>query len=149
MVLGRPLAPSLKVLLAMTTPARFPKFLVSILLGVATWGLVPVAHAEMNSNHLTPFVGRVNDYHCDSIILDQSNIVGFLSMTREQDRVDGYLIYRTEQQDRRLSFTMLRADAKALHIEVNALLNRMRSRPIQVEAEQSFDGECRIVQVVG
>lgn len=98
---------------------------------------------------VTPFHGQARNYECRTLVLDQGNAVGFLSMPHDAQTVRARILFRAGGAQQSVELRMMRAEAEALRSEVDALVRKLRSKPIRFQSTLSRGGECQIAEVSG
>lgn len=122
------------------------KFVALVLVAVSPFVLGPTRSSA--SVEITP-VFETPRAECPSITVTDANLVGFVSLPFDEHTVRARVLYREGTSRGEIVLRLMRDDADALQREMNALLQKQRSKPIFFDGYSDRDGNCIVAQVSG
>jgi hypothetical protein len=128
---------------------RTTPFVISIIAPVAVFAMAWIAPCDAFAANPTPFALSAPTAECRSLSLDQGNVIGLFTVPDDTQTVSARVLYKQGGSSKGIRFRMMREDADALRAEVDALLSRARSKPIEFRAAVSKAGGCSISEITG
>ena len=104
--------------------------------------------AKAITKTITPYLGASKDWECGSLNLDQQNVIGFTTVRMDLQTVNAHVIYRAGSVGHRsLRLRLMKQDADALNSEIEALIKKIRPKPIRFLSHTAKDGQCEVFEI--
>jgi hypothetical protein len=102
---------------------------------------------EEPPDNITPLMIKSQDRDCRSVSLTQANVIGFFSVSQDLQSVQAQVLYRQGSMNSMLRVRLIKEDAEVLRSEIDALLRKLRTKPLRFHAALGKEGECEILQI--